>query len=121
MPWLTYLLGKARKGQDDDLMTIAHLTKAITLKDDFIEARLIACGSFDEPETVQRYDGRYRCCARPESGRRDRHAPAWKGERSQTDKDEEAEDGLQARDGNKPVQRTSIPLFRDNFISTRKN
>ena len=28
-----YLLGKARKGQDDDLMTIAHLTKAITLKD----------------------------------------------------------------------------------------
>lgn len=36
-----YLLGKARKGQDDDLMTIAHLTKAITLKDDFIEARLL--------------------------------------------------------------------------------
>ena len=26
-----YLLGKARKGQDDDLMTIAHLTKAIAL------------------------------------------------------------------------------------------
>lgn len=36
-----YLLGKARKGQDDDLMTIAHLTKAITLKDDFIETRLL--------------------------------------------------------------------------------
>ncbi len=36
-----YLFGKARKGQDDDLMTIAHLTKAITLKDDFIEARLL--------------------------------------------------------------------------------
>ncbi|MCS2680434.1 tetratricopeptide repeat protein [Bacteroides ovatus] len=36
-----YLLGKSRKGQDDDLMTIAHLTKAITLKDDFIEARLL--------------------------------------------------------------------------------
>ena len=36
-----YLLGKARQGQDDDLMTIAHLTKAITLKDDFIEARLL--------------------------------------------------------------------------------
>ena len=36
-----YLLGKARKGQDDDLMTIAHLTKAIALKDDFIEARLL--------------------------------------------------------------------------------
>ena len=36
-----YLLGKARKGQNDDLMTIAHLTKAITLKDDFIEARLL--------------------------------------------------------------------------------
>ena len=36
-----YLLGKARKGQDDDLMTIAHLTKAIALKDDFIEARLM--------------------------------------------------------------------------------
>lgn len=36
-----YLLGKARKGQDDDLMTIAHLTKAVTLKDDFMEARLL--------------------------------------------------------------------------------
>ena len=36
-----YLLGKARKGQNDDLMTISHLTKAITLKDDFIEARLL--------------------------------------------------------------------------------
>lgn len=36
-----YLLGKARKGQNDDLMTIAHLTKAIALKDDFIEARLL--------------------------------------------------------------------------------
>ena len=36
-----YLLGKACKGQNDDLMSIAHLTKAITLKDDFIEARLL--------------------------------------------------------------------------------
>ena len=36
-----FLLGKARKGQGDDLMTIAHLTKAITLKNDFIEARLM--------------------------------------------------------------------------------
>ena len=31
----------ASKGQDDEIMTIAHLTKAITLKDDFIEARLM--------------------------------------------------------------------------------
>ena len=36
-----FLLGKARRSQADDLMTIAHLTKAITLKDDFIEARLM--------------------------------------------------------------------------------
>lgn len=36
-----YLLGKARKGQNDELMTIAHLTKAITLQEDFIEARLM--------------------------------------------------------------------------------
>lgn len=36
-----YLLAKARKGQNDDIMTIAHLTKAITLKEDFIEARLL--------------------------------------------------------------------------------
>ena len=28
-----FLLGKVRKGQDDEIMTIAHLTKAITLKD----------------------------------------------------------------------------------------
>lgn len=36
-----FLLGKARNGQEDGIMTIAHLTKAITLKDDFIEARLM--------------------------------------------------------------------------------
>lgn len=36
-----YLLGKANKGTNDDLMSIAHLTKAIVLKDDFIEARLL--------------------------------------------------------------------------------
>lgn len=36
-----FLLAKARKAQSDDIMTIAHLTKAITLKDDFIEARLL--------------------------------------------------------------------------------
>lgn len=36
-----FLLGKACKGLNDDLMTIAHLTKAISLKEDFIEARLM--------------------------------------------------------------------------------
>lgn len=36
-----YLLGKATKGQNDDLMTVAHLTRAIVLKDDFTEARLL--------------------------------------------------------------------------------
>lgn len=36
-----YLLGKANNGQNDGLMCVAHLTKAIVLKDDFIEARLL--------------------------------------------------------------------------------
>lgn len=36
-----YLLGKADNGQEDGIMSIAHLTKAIVLKDDFIEARLL--------------------------------------------------------------------------------
>lgn len=36
-----YLLGKACNGQEDSLMCIAHLTKAIVLKDDFTEARLL--------------------------------------------------------------------------------
>lgn len=36
-----YLLGKAVNGQGDGIMCIAHLTKAITLKDDFQEARLL--------------------------------------------------------------------------------
>ena len=36
-----YLLGKASDGQGDGLMCIAHLTKAIVLKDDFTEARLM--------------------------------------------------------------------------------
>lgn len=36
-----FLLGKSRKEQGDKLMAIAHLTKAIALKDDFVEARLM--------------------------------------------------------------------------------
>lgn len=36
-----YLLGKATNGQGDGIMSIAHLTKAIVLKDDFTEARLL--------------------------------------------------------------------------------
>ena len=36
-----YLLGKADNGQGDGIMCIAHITKAIVLKDDFIEARLL--------------------------------------------------------------------------------
>lgn len=36
-----YLLGKADNGLGNDLMCIANLTKAITLKDDFTEARLL--------------------------------------------------------------------------------
>lgn len=36
-----YLLGKADNGQGDGIMCIAHLTKAIVLKDDFTEARLL--------------------------------------------------------------------------------
>lgn len=36
-----YLLGKANNGQGDGIMSIAHLTKAIVLKDDFTEARLL--------------------------------------------------------------------------------
>lgn len=36
-----YLLAKADKGMGDGLMCIAHLTQAITLKEDFDEARLL--------------------------------------------------------------------------------
>lgn len=36
-----YLLGKANNGLDNGIMAIAHLTKAIVLKDDFTEARLL--------------------------------------------------------------------------------
>ena len=36
-----YLLGRAKQGMDDGIMSIAHLTKAIVLKDDFTEARLL--------------------------------------------------------------------------------
>lgn len=36
-----FLLGKADNGQGNGLMCVAHLTKAIVLKDDFIEARLL--------------------------------------------------------------------------------
>lgn len=36
-----YLLGKANNEQGDGIMSIAHLTKAIVLKDDFTEARLL--------------------------------------------------------------------------------
>lgn len=36
-----YLLGKASQGLSDDIMSIAHLTKAIALKEDFTEAYLL--------------------------------------------------------------------------------
>lgn len=36
-----YLLGKAKDGQGEGIMCVAHLTHAIMLKDDFIEARLL--------------------------------------------------------------------------------
>lgn len=36
-----YLLGKAEDGREDGIMCVAHLTKAIVLKDDFLEARLL--------------------------------------------------------------------------------
>lgn len=36
-----FLLGKAENGQGNGLMCIAHLTKSLILKDDFIEARLL--------------------------------------------------------------------------------
>ena len=113
-----YLLGKARKGQDDDLMTIAHLTKAITLKDDFIEARLLRAEAL---MNLKQYkdDGRYRCCARPESGRRDSHAPARKSERSRR-QGRRGRRRLQTGDGNKPVQRTGIPLFRATLYQPEK-
>lgn len=40
-PVTHYLLGKACNGQHDDIMCIAHLTRAISLKEDFTEARLL--------------------------------------------------------------------------------
>lgn len=36
-----YLLGKAKNGEGDGPMCIAHLTRAIVLRDDFVEARLL--------------------------------------------------------------------------------
>lgn len=36
-----FLLGKACKSQGDDLMTVAHLTQAIALRENFIEAHLM--------------------------------------------------------------------------------
>lgn len=36
-----YLLGKAVDGEGDSIMSIAHLTKAIVLQEDFTEARLL--------------------------------------------------------------------------------
>ncbi|MDR0939553.1 MAG: tetratricopeptide repeat protein [Mediterranea sp.] len=41
-----YLLGKALKGEGDEVENIAHLTQAITLRDDFTEARLARAEAF---------------------------------------------------------------------------
>lgn len=46
-----YLLGKADNGQGDGIMCIAHLTKAIVLKDDFIEAAA-PCRSLDKDAAI---------------------------------------------------------------------
>lgn len=43
-----YLLGKADNGQGNGIMSIAHLTKAIVLKEDFTEARLLRAEALDK-------------------------------------------------------------------------
>lgn len=114
-----FLLGKARKGQDDEIMTIAHLTKAITLKDDFIEARLMRAEALLKMKQYKEINGRHRRRTRPESGRRDRHPAAWQGERSQRT-GRRSGNGLQVCNGNKPIQRTSLSLSGNSFISSEE-
>ena len=53
-----YLLGKATDGQGDGIMCIAHLTKAILLKDDFTEARLLRLGQDPDEENALLLRGR---------------------------------------------------------------
>ena len=60
-----YLQGKATDGQGDGIMCIAHLTKAILLKDDFMKKLTEAIALFDEaielnPHFVQAYHERGR-------------------------------------------------------------
>ncbi|MCS2765725.1 hypothetical protein NXV33_11890 [Bacteroides thetaiotaomicron] len=62
-----------------------------------------------ENEAIQGNNGRHRRRTRPESGRRDRHPAAWQGERSQRT-GRRSGNGLQVRNGNKPIQRTSLSL-----------
>ena len=96
-----YLLGKARKGQDDDLMTIAHLTKAITLKDDFIEARLLRAEALlkmkQYKEVMEDVDAIHG------------DTPTWKSEGGQR-RVRRSGKGLSTCHGNKSFQRTGVPL-----------
>lgn len=62
-----YLLGRAKQGMDDGIMSIAHLTKAIVLKDDFTEARLAACRSLNQDAAIQGSYRRYRRYTLPRS------------------------------------------------------
>ena len=67
-----YLLGKADNGQGDGIMCIAHLTKAIILKDDFIEARLLRAEAYPNA-AIQGSDGRHRHHSGTRPGRRKCH------------------------------------------------
>ena len=102
-----YLLGKADNGQGDGIMCIAHLTKAIVLKDDFIEARLLRAEALvqmqqykeamEDIDTILAQDP---CHLAP---RKDRRSYG---------KQRKSRKQLSESDGVESLQRTSLPLLR---------
>lgn len=105
-----YLLGKADNGQGDGIMCIAHLTKAIVLKDDFIEARLLRAEALvqmqqykeamEDIDTILAQD--------PE----DESAILLREDRRSYGRQRKSRKQLSESDGVESLQRTSLPLLR---------
>lgn len=114
-----YLLGKATQGMNDDLMAIGHLTKAIVLKDDFIEARLLRAEALVKMNQLKEAaeDIEAVLAQNPD----DEAAILLHGKTTGSRrKARRSRDRLSESHGGKSIQRTGLPLSRTTLYHTEE-
>lgn len=100
-------------------MTIAHLTKAIVLKDDFTEARLLRAEALYKMQQFAEAmeDIEAILAQNPD----EEAALLLRGKiKEATGKEEESRDGLSPCDRDKPLQRTSLPISGTTIYHTEE-